>query len=217
MRAGLPKKEPELLKRWADMDLFERLRAESKGRPKFVLHDGPPYANGNLHIGHALNKILKDLVNRTQQMLGKDAPLRAGLGLPRPADRMEDRGGVPRQEAGQGRGAGRRVPPRVPRLRRSLDRRAARGVQAPGRRRRLGQLLLDHGLRVRGGDRQRARQVPDEWRALQGLQGRAVVGRREDGAGRGRDRVSRPHLGHGLCALPGRDVEGAASSTARRS
>ena len=73
MRAGLPKKEPELLKRWADMKLFERLRAESKGRPKFVLHDGPPYANGNLHIGHALNKILKDLVSRTQQMLGKDS------------------------------------------------------------------------------------------------------------------------------------------------
>ncbi len=73
MRAGLPKKEPELLKRWADMKLFQRLREESKGRPKFVLHDGPPYANGNLHIGHALNKILKDLVSRTQQMLGKDS------------------------------------------------------------------------------------------------------------------------------------------------
>ena len=73
MRAGLPKKEPELLKRWADMKLFERLRTESKGRPKFVLHDGPPYANGNLHIGHALNKILKDLVTRTQQMQGKDS------------------------------------------------------------------------------------------------------------------------------------------------
>ena len=73
MRGGLPKKEPELLKRWADMKLWDRLRAESKGRPRFVLHDGPPYANGNLHIGHALNKILKDLVSRTQQMLGKDS------------------------------------------------------------------------------------------------------------------------------------------------
>ena len=73
MRGGLPKKEPELLKRWADMHLYERLRAESKGRPRFVLHDGPPYANGNLHIGHALNKILKDLVSRSQQMLGKDS------------------------------------------------------------------------------------------------------------------------------------------------
>src|SRR5262249_18053234 len=73
MRAGLPKKEPELLKRWADMKLYQRLRAESKGRPKFVLHDGPPYANGNVHVGTALNKILKDLVSRTQQMLGKDS------------------------------------------------------------------------------------------------------------------------------------------------
>ncbi|MBM3644897.1 MAG: isoleucine--tRNA ligase [Alphaproteobacteria bacterium] len=73
MRGGLPKKEPELLKRWQDMKLFERLRADSKGRPKFVLHDGPPYANGNLHIGHALNKVLKDLVSRTQQMAGKDS------------------------------------------------------------------------------------------------------------------------------------------------
>ncbi|UYN94400.1 MAG: isoleucine--tRNA ligase [Enhydrobacter sp.] len=73
MRAGLAKKEPELLRRWADMKLFDRLRKESKGRPKFILHDGPPYANGHLHIGHALNKILKDLVARTQQMLGKDS------------------------------------------------------------------------------------------------------------------------------------------------
>src|SRR5258707_971879 len=73
MRADLPKREPLLLERWARIDLWRRQRALSKGREKFVLHDGPPYANGNLHIGHALNKILKDLVNRAQQMLGKDA------------------------------------------------------------------------------------------------------------------------------------------------
>jgi isoleucyl-tRNA synthetase len=73
MKAGLPQKEPELLKRWADMKLFDRLRAESKGRKQFVLHDGPPYANGNIHIGHALNKILKDLVVRTHQMAGFDS------------------------------------------------------------------------------------------------------------------------------------------------
>jgi isoleucyl-tRNA synthetase len=73
MRGDLPKREPEILARWAEMKLFETLRAESKGRPKFVLHDGPPYANGNIHIGHALNKILKDVINRQQQMLGKDA------------------------------------------------------------------------------------------------------------------------------------------------
>jgi isoleucyl-tRNA synthetase len=73
MKAGLPQKEPELLKRWADNKLFERLRAESKGRKQFVLHDGPPYANGNIHIGHALNKILKDLVVRSKQMAGFDS------------------------------------------------------------------------------------------------------------------------------------------------
>ncbi len=73
MRGGLPKLEPKLLEHWDQIDLFERQRADSKGREKFILHDGPPYANGNIHIGHALNKILKDIINRSQQMQGKDA------------------------------------------------------------------------------------------------------------------------------------------------
>ncbi|MDO9384714.1 MAG: isoleucine--tRNA ligase [Hyphomicrobiaceae bacterium] len=73
MRAGLPENEPKLLARWAEIGLYDRLRETSKGRDKFVLHDGPPYANGNIHIGHALNKILKDLVVKSQQMLGKDS------------------------------------------------------------------------------------------------------------------------------------------------
>ena len=73
MRGDLPKREPALLRRWQESGLWRRLREASKGREKFILHDGPPYANGNLHIGHALNKILKDVVNRAQQMLGKDA------------------------------------------------------------------------------------------------------------------------------------------------
>jgi isoleucyl-tRNA synthetase len=73
MRAGLPQKEPEILARWQKLNLYERLRAAARGRAKFVLHDGPPYANGNIHIGHALNKILKDVVTRSQQMLGFDS------------------------------------------------------------------------------------------------------------------------------------------------
>ncbi len=73
MRAGLPQKEPELLARWHKLDLYGRLRAAASGRTKFILHDGPPYANGNIHIGHALNKILKDVVTRSQQMLGFDS------------------------------------------------------------------------------------------------------------------------------------------------
>jgi isoleucyl-tRNA synthetase len=85
MRGELPKREPAILERWHAMDLYRRLREAAKGREKFVLHDGPPYANGHLHIGHALNKILKDVVNRSQQMLGKDAPYVPGWdchGLP---------------------------------------------------------------------------------------------------------------------------------------
>jgi isoleucyl-tRNA synthetase len=73
MRAGLPAREPEILARWEKNDLYRQLRETAKGRKKFVLHDGPPYANGAIHIGHALNKILKDLVTRSQQMLGKDS------------------------------------------------------------------------------------------------------------------------------------------------
>ncbi|HWM32354.1 MAG TPA: isoleucine--tRNA ligase [Methyloceanibacter sp.] len=72
MKAGLPEREPELLKRWAALGLYERLREDGKGRAKFVLHDGPPYANGNIHIGTGLNKILKDVINRSQAMMGKD-------------------------------------------------------------------------------------------------------------------------------------------------
>jgi isoleucyl-tRNA synthetase len=73
MRAGLPQKEPELLERWRRLDMYRRLRRAAAGRPRFILHDGPPYANGNIHIGTALNKILKDVVTRSQQMLGFDS------------------------------------------------------------------------------------------------------------------------------------------------
>jgi isoleucyl-tRNA synthetase len=73
MRAGLPQREPEILKSWNEIGLYEKLRQAAAGRAKFVLHDGPPYANGNIHIGHALNKILKDVVTKSQQMLGHDS------------------------------------------------------------------------------------------------------------------------------------------------
>ena len=73
MRAGLPQREPEILERWGRENLYSALRKSSGNRPKFVLHDGPPYANGNIHIGHALNKILKDMVVRSEEMAGKDS------------------------------------------------------------------------------------------------------------------------------------------------
>ncbi len=85
MKAGLPQKEPGILARWQADDLYAQLRAARAGREKFILHDGPPYANGDMHIGHALNHILKDMVCRTQSLLGKDAPYVPGWdchGLP---------------------------------------------------------------------------------------------------------------------------------------
>ena len=85
MKADLPRREPELLKRWAEMDLYALIRAQSQGRPRFILHDGPPYANGHIHLGHALNKILKDIIIKSRQMSGFDCPYVPGWdchGLP---------------------------------------------------------------------------------------------------------------------------------------
>ena len=85
MKAGLPQKEPVILAKWQADDAYGQLRAARAGREKFILHDGPPYANGDIHIGHALNHILKDMVVRTQTLLGKDAPYVPGWdchGLP---------------------------------------------------------------------------------------------------------------------------------------
>ncbi len=86
MRAGLAKKEPEILARWSEMNLYEQLRKKGESaKEKFILHDGPPYANGNIHMGHAVNKVLKDVVVKSQTMLGKDAPYVPGWdchGLP---------------------------------------------------------------------------------------------------------------------------------------
>lgn len=85
MRGGLPDREPQILKRWEEAGLYAHIREESKGREPWVLHWGPPYANGSIHIGHAFTKSLKDVVNRSMQMSGRDAPLVPGWdchGLP---------------------------------------------------------------------------------------------------------------------------------------
>jgi isoleucyl-tRNA synthetase len=85
MKAGLAQKEPAILERWAQADLYGQIRKARSGRPRFILHDGPPYANGDIHMGHAMNKILKDIVVRSQSLLGKDVPYVPGWdchGLP---------------------------------------------------------------------------------------------------------------------------------------
>src|SRR6187551_2810788 len=108
MKAGLPQKEPAILAKWQDSDLYGQVRANRARRDKFILHDGPPYANGDIHIGHALNHILKDMVVRTQTLLGKDAPYVPGWdchGLPiewqvekKYKDRKLDKDQVPVEE-----------------------------------------------------------------------------------------------------------------------
>jgi len=85
MKAGLAQKEPAILARWESEDLYGKLRAQRAGRKRFILHDGPPYANGDIHMGHAMNKVLKDIIVRSQSLLGKDAPYVPGWdchGLP---------------------------------------------------------------------------------------------------------------------------------------
>jgi isoleucyl-tRNA synthetase len=85
MRGDLPKREPVALKRWEEENLYAQVRKHAQGRPTFILHDGPPYANGQIHIGHAVNKVLKDIVVKSKLMAGFDAPYVPGWdchGLP---------------------------------------------------------------------------------------------------------------------------------------
>ena len=85
MRAALPKREPEMLKRWEEKNLYKNMVARNEGKPLYVLHDGPPYANGDIHLGTALNKVLKDIIVRSKNMMGFQSPFVPGWdthGLP---------------------------------------------------------------------------------------------------------------------------------------
>ena len=85
MKANLPQREPEMLRHWERIDIYRRIRAARAGCPGYVLHDGPPYANGAIHMGHALNKIVKDIIVKSRSMMGLDAPYVPGWdchGLP---------------------------------------------------------------------------------------------------------------------------------------
>ena len=74
MRGNLPKKEPGIVERWEQIKLYDLMMENNKGKPRFMLHDGPPYANGNLHIGTAMNRVLKDFIVKTKHMMGYDTP-----------------------------------------------------------------------------------------------------------------------------------------------
>ena len=158
MRGGLPQKEPEILARWAKDDIYALLRKASVGRSKFVLHDGPPYANGHIHIGTALNKTLKDLVVRSQQMLGRDSNYVPGWdchGLPIEWKVEEENyraKGLTKPDFRDPR-RDDRVQAGMSRLRPALAGRPARGVQAIRRLWRLGPSLSDDEFSRRSADR----------------------------------------------------------------
>ena len=85
MKANLSVREPEMLEEWSKRKVYKNIRKKRKGKEKFILHDGPPYANGNIHLGHAVNKVLKDIIVRSKTLEGFDAPYVPGWdchGLP---------------------------------------------------------------------------------------------------------------------------------------
>ena len=141
MKANLPQNEPKWLERWEKMDIYRKIRESRRGAPSYVLHDGPPYANGAIHEGHALNKCLKDFVVKSKTMAGFDSPYVPGWdchGLP--IEIKVDESAWP-QKAGD---AGHRRAQKVPRVRRKISQYSARAVQAPRYPRPLGPAIFHH-------------------------------------------------------------------------
>jgi isoleucyl-tRNA synthetase len=130
MRGDLAKREPKWVKDWQERKVYEAIRAASQGRPRFILHDGPPYANGDIHIGHAVNKILKDIVVKSKQLAGFDAPYVPGW----------DCHGMP-IEVQIEKHHGKHLS--------TADRQAEGRLQAAGRAGRLGPSLYDDGVQER--------------------------------------------------------------------
>ena len=96
MRANLSQNEPGSVKRWAQAELYDSVTKAREGADEFIFHDGPPYANGSIHVGHLLNKVLKDIIVRSRLVSGQTVPLRAGLGLSWPSHRAQGDDGVGR-------------------------------------------------------------------------------------------------------------------------
>ena len=214
MRAGLPQREPELLARWEKQNLYRRLREAAKGRAKFILHDGPPYANGNIHIGHALNKILKDVVTRSQQMLGFDSNYVPGW----------DCHGLPIEwkieEEYRAKGKNKDAVP-VVEFRRECRQFAEHWINVQREEfKRLGvegdwaHPYSTMDFFAEGADRARADEIRAERHALSRLQAGDVVGGGEDRARRGRGRVRGLCLGSGVGEVSGQSNR--AQSTIRR-
>ena len=163
MKADLVTREPARLKQWETAGLYAAIQAQRAGAEKFVLHDGPPFANGDVHIGTALNKILKDIIIKYKTPARLQRALRAGLGLPRPADRIQGHPG--HAQGGRYRLRRRHHPQGLRGLRAQIHRHPARPVQAARRARGLGQPVPD--ARPRNTRRRSCACSPTSWsRAL---------------------------------------------------
>ena len=154
MKADLAQREPKILAAWESNDIYGKIRAIAKGRPRFVLHDGPPYANGAPHLGHFVNKVLKDIVVKSHSLDGYDSPYVPGWdchGLPIEHQVEKKLGRVGGKLNAQG------IPRRLPQVRAGAGRSAAHRVQTIRRARRLEPPVHDHGPALRGSADPRAR------------------------------------------------------------
>src|SRR6059058_3757726 len=167
MKANLPVNEPKRLEQWRLIDLYKLIREKSEGRPKSVLHDGPPYANGHIHMGHALNKILKDVVVKSKTMMGFDSPYVPGWdchGLPIEHAVDKEIGSSKRKEMSPAdfRRACREFAEKFVSI--------APGLHPPRRPRRLVSSLHDDGVPVRVRHRLRPRPLLPHRHGLQGTE-----------------------------------------------
>ena len=191
MKANLPQAEPKMLARWEEEKLYRQIRASRAGRPTYVLHDGPPYANGNIHLGTAFNKILKDFVVKSKTMAGFDSPYVPGWdchGLPIEIKVDSELGSKKAQMSAV-------RDPRAPAAstrEKYVDLQRA-GFQAAGRVRPLGRSVPDDERAVPGRDRGRVRRFPGPGLRLQGTEAGQLVHQRPHRAGRSRSRVREPH------------------------
>ena len=172
MRGNLAQREPQMLERWEKQDLYGQIRAAAKGRPRFVLHDGPPYANGDIHLGHALNQVLKDIVVKSRTLAGYDAPYVPGWdchGLPieHQVERRLGRsgGGLDAREFRQA--CREYAGEQMRRQRTDLKRLGGAG--------RLASPLPHHGPSIRSRAASRVRETPGTRSDLPGIQARALV------------------------------------------
>ena len=194
-----------MLARWEAEDTYRALlRARTPAAPRFVFLDGPPYANGELHAGHALNHVLKDIVVKSRNMAGLLCAFRARVGLPRAAHRAGGGEAAARPEGGPADPLAGRVPRGLPRLRAGVHRHPGRGPQADGQLRALGRALPHARLRLRGAGAPRAGAHRPPGAALPPEEGRVLVHHRPDRARRGRGRVRGPPEPVGLRGLPHR-------------